>query len=74
VISTLVFIFYFTAAGFILSELGVPIRTYFASASIIGLAVGFGSEGMVQDIVSGLASDSGQLGWSSLMPTMTNGW
>ena len=54
--STLVIIFYFTAAGFTLSELGVPIGTYFASASIIGLAVGFGSQGMLQDIVSGLTT------------------
>jgi len=53
VISTLVFIFSFTAAGFILSEHGVSIVTYFASASIIGLAVGFGSQGVAQDRLHG---------------------
>ncbi len=54
--STLIFIFYFAAIGFALAELGVPIAAYFASASIIGLAVGFGSQGLVQDVVTGLSS------------------
>jgi len=54
--SSLIFIFYFIAIGFVLSELGVPIAAYFASASIIGLAVGFGSQGLVQDVVTGLTS------------------
>lgn len=52
--SGLVFILYFAATGFILTELGVPLRTYLASASIIGLAVAFGSQGIVQDMVTGL--------------------
>lgn len=52
--STLVFVLYFSAVGFALSEIGVPLQTYFASASIIGLAVAFGSQGFVQDVVSGL--------------------
>jgi small conductance mechanosensitive channel len=54
--SSLIFTFYFAAVGFVLSELGVPIAAYLASASIIGLAVGFGSQGLVQDIVTGLTS------------------
>lgn len=54
--STLIFIFYFAAIGFFLAELGVPITAYLASASIIGLAVGFGSQGLVQDVVTGLSS------------------
>lgn len=54
--SSLIFAFYFIAIGFALSELGVPIAAYFASASIIGLAVGFGSQGLVQDVVTGLTS------------------
>ena len=54
--STLIFIFYFAAIGFVLAELGVPIAAYLASASIIGLAVGFGSQGLVQDVVTGLSS------------------
>lgn len=54
--STLIFVFYFAAGGFLLTELGVPITAYLASASIIGLAVGFGSQGLVQDVVTGMTS------------------
>lgn len=54
--SSLVFIIYFAAIGVALSEAGVPIAAYLASASIIGLAVGFGSQGLVQDVVTGLTS------------------
>jgi len=54
VTSILIFAFYFGALGWALSELGVPLTAYFASASIIGLAVGFGSQGVVQDVVTGL--------------------
>ena len=54
VTSVLIFALYFGAGGFALSELGVSLKTYFASASIIGLAVAFGSQGLVQDVVSGM--------------------
>jgi small conductance mechanosensitive channel len=54
VTSILIFAFYFGALGWALSELGVPLTAYLASASIIGLAVGFGSQGIVQDVVTGL--------------------
>lgn len=54
--SALIFIIYFAAIGFVLNEFGVPIAAYLASASIIGLAVGFGSQGLVQDVVTGLTS------------------
>jgi small conductance mechanosensitive channel len=54
VTSGLIFVLYFAAVGFALTELGVSLTTYFASASIIGLAVAFGSQGLVQDVVSGL--------------------
>lgn len=52
--STLIFVIYFSAFGGALSELGVPIGAYFASASIIGLAVAFGSQGLVQDVMGGV--------------------
>jgi small conductance mechanosensitive channel len=52
--STLVFALYFLAVGFVLRELGVSLTAYLASASVIGLAVGFGSQGIVQDVVMGL--------------------
>ncbi len=54
VTSGLIFVLYFAAGGFALNELGVSLTTYFASASIIGLAVAFGSQGLVQDVVSGM--------------------
>ncbi|MSS71766.1 MAG: mechanosensitive ion channel [Candidatus Latescibacteria bacterium] len=45
---------YFTAFGYILSEIGIDYRAYMASLSIIGVAIGFGSQGLVQDVVTGL--------------------
>lgn len=52
--SILIFVIYFGAFGLALIEFGIPIGTYLASASIIGLAVAFGSQGIVQDVVTGL--------------------
>lgn len=37
----------------ILSEFGVNVSTIFASAGIVGLAIGFGSQNLVRDIVTG---------------------
>lgn len=45
---------YFVALGLILEECGVNLAAYLASASVIGLAVSFGSQGLVQDTVIGL--------------------
>lgn len=52
--STLIFTLYFGAFGLILRELGISLTAYFASASIFGLAVAFGSQGLIQDVVTGL--------------------
>jgi small conductance mechanosensitive channel len=52
--STLIFALYATALGFGLNELGVPLTTYLASVSIIGIAIAFGSQGIVQDVVNGV--------------------
>jgi small conductance mechanosensitive channel len=52
--SVIVFGIYFAAFGFLLSELGISLATYLASASVIGLAVSFGSQGVVQDVITGL--------------------
>ena len=52
--SVAVFVLYFVAFGFVLSELGISLTTYFASASVIGLAVSFGLQGVVQDVIMGL--------------------
>lgn len=54
IVSALTFTIYFVAIGFILNQLGVDLTAYLASASVIGLAVGFGSQGFVQDVVVGL--------------------
>ena len=54
IVSTLTVVIYFGGVGLILRELGVNLGTYLVSASVIGLAIGFGSQGLVQDIVIGL--------------------
>jgi small conductance mechanosensitive channel len=48
------FLLYFLAVGMLLEELGVNLMAYLASASIFGLAISFGSQGLVQDMVIGL--------------------
>lgn len=47
------YVIYLLAIGFILTELGVNYTIYFASLSVVGLAIGFGSQGLVQDMVTG---------------------
>ncbi len=37
----------------ILSELGVQIGPILAAAGVLGLAIGFGAQGLVQDLISG---------------------
>lgn len=54
VVSTLTFIIYFVAVGLILDEFNISLTAYFATATVIGLAVGFGLQGLVQDVVIGL--------------------
>ncbi len=57
VTSALTFAIYFTALGLILRDATggrIHLGTYLASASILGLAVAFGSQGLVQDVVLGL--------------------
>lgn len=44
---------YFIALGEILKAFNVNPATYIAGASMIGLAVGFGSQGLIQDVVTG---------------------
>jgi small conductance mechanosensitive channel len=53
--SGITFVIYFFAVGFIVHELtGVNLAAYFATASVVGLAIGFGSQGLVQDVVTGV--------------------
>tara|TARA_R110002051_G_scaffold315152_1_gene393119 strand:- start:37713 stop:38588 length:876 start_codon:yes stop_codon:yes gene_type:complete len=52
--SVAVFVLYFLTLGLILHEFGVSLTAYMASASVLGLAIGFGSQGVVQDVVNGV--------------------
>lgn len=52
--SIAMFVVYFLAVGLMLREFGVSLTAYLASASVLGLAIGFGSQGVVQDVVTGL--------------------
>ncbi len=52
-LNLLKYVIYLIAFGFILGELGVNLSAYVASLSLIGFAVGFGSQGLVQDMVTG---------------------
>ena len=54
IVSGIIFVVYFFAIGLILQEFGVNLTAYLASASVVGLAISFGSQGMVQDMVIGL--------------------
>jgi len=54
VANAMTFIIYFFALGLVLQELGVNLTGYLASASIVALAISFGSQGLVQDVVIGL--------------------
>ena len=48
------FLMYFLALGLVLQELGVNLKGYLASVSIVALAISFGSQGLVQDVVISL--------------------
>jgi len=54
VVSSVTFCIYFIAMGCFLQEFGVNLTAYLASASVLGLAISFGSQGLVQDVVGGL--------------------
>jgi moderate conductance mechanosensitive channel len=55
VVSALTFAIYFLALGEVLRALTpITLGQYLASATVIGLAVGFGTQGLVQDVVTGL--------------------
>lgn len=53
-VSAITFTIYFLAVGLILQEFNISLTAYLASASVIGLAIGFGAQGFVQDVVTGL--------------------
>jgi hypothetical protein len=55
-VSALTFLIYFGAVGLVLHEVfpRLNLATYLATASVMGLAVAFGLQGLIQDIVIGL--------------------
>ena len=53
-VSALTFTIYFLSVGLILHEFDISLTAYLASASVIGLAIGFGAQGFVQDVVTGM--------------------
>jgi small conductance mechanosensitive channel len=54
IVSAITFIIYFFAIGLVLQEFGLNLTAYLASATVVGLAISFGSQGLVQDVVIGL--------------------
>lgn len=48
------YVVYVIGIGYILAEMGINYTAYLASLSVVGLAIGFGSQGLVQDMVTGL--------------------
>lgn len=59
--SITIFTVYFLTIGLILHEFGVSLTAYLASASVLGLAIGFGLQGVVQDVVNGVTFISSDL-------------
>lgn len=53
-VSGFTFLIYFVALGLVLHEFDVSLTAYLATASVFGLAVGFGLQGLVQDVVIGI--------------------
>jgi small-conductance mechanosensitive channel len=47
-------ILFVITAMFVLSEIGIDIAPLIASAGVLGLAIGFGAQKMVQDIITGV--------------------
>ena len=54
IVSAFAFGFYFVALGLVLNEFRVSLTAYLATASVVGLAVAFGLQGLVQDVVIGI--------------------
>jgi len=52
--SAMIFVIYFAACGLIFRELKISLTAYIASATVIGFAVSFGAQGVIQDVITGL--------------------
>ncbi|GHH98113.1 mechanosensitive ion channel family protein [Neobacillus kokaensis] len=51
--NTLTYVVYFIAIMMVLSVLGIDVKALIAGAGVVGLAVGFGAQSLVKDIISG---------------------
>lgn len=51
--STLMYTVYFIAIIMVLESMSIPISTLLAGAGIAGLAIGFGAQSLVKDVISG---------------------
>ncbi|WP_066071980.1 mechanosensitive ion channel family protein [Neobacillus soli] len=51
--SVLVYVVYFITIMMVLSVLGINVQALIAGAGVVGLAVGFGAQSLVKDIISG---------------------
>ena len=47
------YVMYFIAAIMVLESCGIPVKGLLAGAGILGLAIGFGAQSLVKDIISG---------------------
>lgn len=54
IVGTIQIVVWFTVLIVILDELGVPLGALFASAGVVGVALGFGAQTIVRDTLSGL--------------------
>ncbi|RAK20563.1 small conductance mechanosensitive channel [Anoxybacillus vitaminiphilus] len=51
--NVLTYVVYFVVIMMILDTVGIPVTTILAGAGIVGLAVGFGAQSLVKDIITG---------------------
>ncbi|MFP7170607.1 mechanosensitive ion channel family protein [Terribacillus sp. 7520-G] len=51
--NVITYVVYFTAVVMVLSQLGLNIGALIASAGVAGLAIGFGAQSLVKDVISG---------------------
>lgn len=49
----LTYVLYFIAFTMILDQLNIPVKTLLAGAGIVGIAIGFGAQNLVRDIITG---------------------
>lgn len=51
--NVLTYVLYFISLTMILEQIAIPVKTLLAGAGIVGVAVGFGAQNLVRDIITG---------------------